>query len=64
MISVKTHLPLVPRTYASVNQVSIGLDNGLSLIRRQAIIWTNAGLLSIGPLGTNSSEILTKIQSL
>ena len=32
-------------------------DNG----RRQAIIWTNAGLLLIGPLGTNFSEILIKI---
>ena len=26
---------------------------------RQAIIWTNAGILLIGPLGTNLSEILT-----
>ena len=29
--------------------------------RRQAIIWTNAGLLSIGPLGTYFSELLIKI---
>ena len=29
--------------------------------RRQAIIWTNAGILLIGPLGTNSSEILIEI---
>ena len=36
----------------------IGLDNGLSPGRRQAIIWTNAGILLIGPLGTNVSEIL------
>ena len=35
---------------------SIGSDNGLSPIRRQAIIWTNAGLLSIGPLGTIFGE--------
>ena len=28
---------------------------------RQAIIWTNAGILLIGPLGTNFSEILIKI---
>ena len=48
--------------YASVNWVSIGSDNGLSPIRRQAIILTNAGLLSIGPLGTNFSEIFIKIQ--
>ena len=35
----------------------IGSDNGLSPGRRQAIIWTNAGILLIGPLGTNFSEI-------
>ena len=37
-----------------------GLDNGLSPVRRQAIIKTSAGLmlLLIGPLGTNFSEIL------
>ena len=31
----------------------IGSDNGLSPRRRQAIIWTNAGILLIEPLGTN-----------
>ena len=40
----------------------IGSDNGLSPERRQAIIWTNAGILLIGPLGTNFSEILIGIQ--
>ena len=39
----------------------IGSDNGLSPGRRQAIIWTNAGILLVGPLGTNSSEILIEI---
>ena len=39
----------------------IGSDNSLSPGRRQAIIWTNAGLLLIGPLGTNFSEILIEI---
>ena len=39
----------------------IGSDNGLSPDRRQAIIWTNAGILLIGPLGTNFSEILIEI---
>ena len=59
-----THLPLVPYIYASVNQVSIGSDNGLSPIWRQAIISINVGLLSIGvPSGTNFSEILIKIQN-
>ena len=47
----------------SVNWESIGSDNGLSPIQRQAIIWTNAWLLSIGPLGTNFSEIWIKIQN-
>ena len=45
------------RIYASVSRVSIGSDNGLSLIRRQAIIEANAGLFSLGPVGTNFSEI-------
>ena len=40
---------------------TIGSDNGLSPDRRQAIIWTNAGILLIGPLGTNFSEILIEI---
>ena len=31
----------------------IGSDNGLSPGRRQAVIWINAGILLIGPLGTN-----------
>ena len=39
----------------------IGSDNSLSPGRRQAIIWTNAGIMLIGPLGTNFSEILNKI---
>ena len=45
------------------NQTIIGFDNGLSPGRRQAIIWTNAGLLSIGLLGTKSSEILIEIHA-
>ena len=36
-------------------------DNGLSPCRHQAVIWTNAGILFIGALGTNFSEILIKI---
>ena len=43
------------------NLTIIGSDNGLSPDRRQAIIWTNAGILLIGPLWTNFSEILIKI---
>ena len=41
----------------------IGSDNGLSPSRRQAIIWTNAGILLIEPPGTNFSEILIKIHT-
>ena len=41
--------------------VNIGSDKGLSPIRRQAIIWTNAGILLIGPTGTDLSENLTEI---
>ena len=43
--------------YASV----FGSDNGLSPGRHQAIIWTNAGILLIGLLGTNFSEILIEM---
>ena len=50
------------RIYASLNLTIIGLDNGLSPGRRQAIIWTNAGILLIGPLGTNFNEILIEIR--
>ena len=40
---------------------TIGSDNGLSPGWRQAIIWTNAGILLIGPLGIKFSEILSEI---
>ena len=42
---------------------AIGSDNGLSLGRRQAIIWTSAGILLIGLLRTNFSDILIGIQT-
>ena len=42
--------------------IIIGPDNGLSPDRRQAIIWTNVGLMSFGPLRTYFSENLIKIQ--
>ena len=32
----------------SVNRIIVGLDNGLSPVQRQAIIWTNDGMLSNG----------------
>ena len=41
--------------------IIIGSDNGLSPGRHQATIWTNIGILLIGPLGTNFSEISIEI---
>ena len=49
-------------THICISKLTIiGSDNGLSPDRRQAIIWTNAGILSIWPLGTMLSEILIAI---
>ena len=51
-------------THICVGKLTIiGSDNGLSPGRRQAIIWTNAGLLLIKHLGTYFSEILIRIQT-
>ena len=47
-----------------VNNLTInGSDNDLSPGQCQAIIWTNAGILLIEPLGKNSSEIVIKIHT-
>ena len=44
-------------THICVGKLTIiATDNGLSPIRRQAIIWTNAGILLMKPLETNFSE--------
>ena len=40
-----------------------GSDNGLSPAPHQAIIWTNAGILLIGPLRTNFSEMSIEIHT-
>ena len=48
-------------THICSNLTSIAADNGLILNRRQAIIWTNAGILLIGPCATNFIEILIEI---
>ena len=40
----------------------IGSDNGLSLGRHQAIIWTDVGILLIQTLGTNFGEILSEMR--
>ena len=51
-------------THICVGKITtIGSDYSLSPGRRQAIIWTNAGILLIGPWGTNFSEILISIQT-
>ena len=48
-------------THICVSKLTIiDSENGLSPDRRQAIIWTNAGILLIGPLGTNFSEIFNR----
>ena len=49
-------------THIFVNKLTnIGSDNVLSPGRRQAIIWTNAGILLIGALGTNFNGMLIEI---
>ena len=51
-------------THICVGELTIiGSDNGLSPGRRQAIIWTNAGILLIGPLGTKFNEILIEFHT-
>ena len=51
-------------THICVSKLSsIASDNGLSPVRRQAIIWTNAGILLIGPWVTNFSELLIDIHT-
>ena len=50
-------------THICVGKLTIiGSDNGLSSGWHQAIIWTNARILLIEPLGTNFSEILIGIK--
>ena len=40
--------------------VLVDSNNGLSPVRRQAIIWTNTSLLTTGPVRTYFSEIWKK----
>ena len=54
-------------TYICVGKSTIiGSDKGFAFAfaRRQAISYTNAGILLIGPLGTNFSEIWIEIHIL
>ena len=56
-----THWGRVTHVYASKRTI-IGSDDGLLPDRHQAILWTNAGILLIGPLGTkNFYETLISI---
>ena len=51
-------------THICVSKLTIiASDNGLSPGRLQDVIWTNAGILLIGPLGTNFNEILIEIHT-
>ena len=59
---VLTHWGLL--THICVSKLpTIGSDHGLSPGRRQAIIWTNDGILLLGPLESNFSEILIEIDT-
>ena len=56
---------LIGVTHIYVGRLTIiGSDNGLSPCRHQAITWTNARILLIGPMGTNFSEILIEISKI
>ena len=51
-------------THKCVSKVTIiGSDNGFSPDLRQAITWTNAGILLIRTVGTNLSELWSEIRT-
>ena len=51
-------------THICVSKLTlIGSNNGLVPGQRQATIWTNVGILLIGPLGTNFNEIIIEIHT-
>ena len=56
-IWVLTHFPLVPHTCVRAGSALVQVINDLAPVRCQTITWTNADLLSIGPLETNFSYI-------
>ena len=64
-MSELVHIVLIH--WGSVIHICIGnltiivSDNGLSPGQRQAIIWTNAGILLTGTLGTKVNDILIEI---
>ena len=62
-VPVLTHWGRV--THICVSKLTIIVsDNGLSPGRRQTIIWTNAGILLIGPLGTKFNETSIEIHTI
>ena len=61
-VSNLTHWGRVTHICVS-NLTIIGSDNGVSPGRRQAIIWTNAGILLIWTLVINFSEIFSEIHA-
>ena len=64
MLELKLNQVINSLTHICISKlISIGSDNGLSPDRRQAMIWTNVGILLIRPLGTNFSEILIEIHT-
>ena len=68
MLALKCQVPCLTH-WGRVKHICVGKltiidsDNGLLPGRRQAIIWTNAGIFFIGPLETNPSEIVIAIQT-
>ena len=60
IIKLLTHWGWV--THICISKLTIiGSDNSLLPDQHQAIIWNNAGILIIGPLGTNFRKILIEI---
>ena len=60
VLELSTHWGRV--THLCVGKLTnVGSDNGLSSGRSQAVVWTNAETLLIGPWGTKFSEILIEI---
>ena len=54
----------IEAAYTPVNLSIIDPDNGLSPYRRQAIIWTNTGMLSSWPIGRIFDEHVLQTQQL
>ena len=69
MMCTETFWPILLTRWGRVTHIcvgkltNIGSDMGLSPGRREAIIWTNARILLIGPLETNFSEFLVVIHT-